>query len=52
MIVNNLYKKVLLVLLLLPLATFCQELSSISTIINKIYELEKEKDPKVLCHCK
>ena len=46
MILNSVSIKVLLVLLLLPLATFCQELSSISTIINKIYELEKEKDPK------
>ena len=44
MILNSVSIKVLLGLLLLPLATFCQELSSISTIINKIYELEK--DPK------
>ncbi|MFT6064252.1 MAG: hypothetical protein ACJAQX_000100 [Polaribacter sp.] len=46
MILNSVSIQVLLVLHLLRLATFCQDLSSISTIIHKIYELEKGKDPK------
>ncbi|MGJ8745513.1 CRTAC1 family protein [Polaribacter sp.] len=38
--------KLLLTFLLLPTVTFCQDTSNITTIVNKIYELEKERDPK------
>lgn len=44
--IHNFYKTVFLFLVLFPGHVFSQEKTAVSEIISKIYNLEKEKDPK------